>query len=155
MTNIPHGDPGLARGVDTETFRDIEVFLSNSPPPVTQPFKMPKVASGAAVTHPIYSVMALDANGKIHQVADSTDRTDDGCARVILAGQYTQQAAAGGAEIDCEAYIEGHFNIDGLVWDDTFDDDPKKLAAFGSFGTGDFVNPGLIRVGVNPYNRKT
>ena len=155
MTNIPHGNPGLAQGVDAENFQDFEVFLSDRPAAVTRRFVLKKTA-GAAVTHELYTVMALDASGAIHQAADSNDRTDDGCARVILAGKYTQPAAAG-ADTVCEAYIEGHFNIDGLVWPAgaAFDTDAEKLAAFDDFlAANSLRNPGTIVVGTNPYHRK-
>jgi hypothetical protein len=161
MANIPHGNPGLAQGVDAENYQSFEAFLSDRPAAVTRKFVLKKSGSDA-VTHELYTVMAIDATGAIHQAADSTDRTDDGCARAILAGKYTQPASSG-SDTECEAYIEGHFNIDALVWNAAFDNDAKKLAAFDSFGTSNitgavnspFTNPGTIVVGVNPYHRKT
>lgn len=151
MNDIPLGAPGLASGIDTEDYTQHALLLSTSPPLITESFTLKKTAD-AAVTHKLGTVMALDATGAIHQAADSTNRTDDGCARVVLAGQYTQPASTG-ADIQCQAYIQGHFNIDALTWNAAFNTDAKKLAAFDSNGVDDFQNPGTIKVGVNHYHR--
>ena len=48
MTNIPHGNPGLAQGVDAENFQDFEVFLSDRPAAVTRRFVLKKTAGPAS-----------------------------------------------------------------------------------------------------------
>ena len=152
--NIPTSNPGVASGVDRDNFRSHEHLLSDSPEPVTRNFRMVKAAAGGAVEHGLYSVMALNAAGEIHQAADSVDRANGRCARVILAGPFTQQANAGGQTIMVAAYVQGHFNADALIWNAAFDTDAKKLAAFDSFGVDDFPNPGQIKLGLNKYNRR-
>lgn len=145
MTTIPIGNPGLAGGVVTENFKKFEVLLSDRPAIFGEEVE---VAAAYTGTLALYSVVKLDAAGRITGLADNVSGANAAGAKGILAMQIVKTGAG-----TPKAYIYrgGHFNIDALVWDDTtFDTDAKKIAAFR-----DAPTPSAMVLGFNRYHRKT
>ena len=153
MADIPFNQPGLAGGVDTEEFKNYEFLLSNSPPLITQEVVM--VGAAAETVFKLGSVVKMNTTGQISGLADNVLGTHADGAVGVLAGEFKQPASG---TIKVSLYIQGHFNVDALVWDSAFDDDTKKLNAFN--GTLQALNGALtlpyrnIRVGTNAYHRK-
>ena len=164
MTDIPHGDPGLAAGVTQETFNQYPVFLSNSPPPITHEVTIVGAAANTDnKTFDYLAVVKVDTDGKVVDLADNVSGAHADGAVAIMAGKFVQGESTMtqvGPDVKASVYIQGHFNIDMLGFDaTTFDTDAKKLAAF--YGELLAANGAKaipfrnIKVGVNAYNRKT
>ena len=130
-TKIPQGKPGVA-SFASETFGnhgdprfgDGEATTTN----------ITVTASGADIDLGLYSV--LNAAGTA--LADYNATRDAGCANYILAEPIF---IADGESMDVPVYRTGHFNMDALVWDTSYDTDAKKKAAFeGSVSPTIFVS---------------
>lgn len=148
MTTIPVGTPGRAGGVDTENFKQFPLFLSNSPPVHSREVAVANTA--AATTYALYSVVKLDADGRISGLADNLSGADADGARGIVAGRVVSNIA-GTSFPTTHIYEGGHFSIDALTFDEaTFDTDAKKIAAFRGAPT-----PAVVQLGINKYHRKT
>lgn len=144
MTTIPIGNPGLAGGVTTENFKKFEVLLSDKPPVFGEEVE---VAGGFTGTLELYSVVKLDAAGRIAGLADNATGSNAAGARGILA---TRIEKSDGSTPKAYIYRGGHFNIDMLVWDNAFNTDALKIAAFR-----DAPTPSAMVLGFNRYHRKT
>lgn len=130
-TNIPTGKPGVAE-FKTETFggpgepRYGEGELTTTEITVT--------AGGSAISMALYSVLNLAGDA----LADWNATRDAGCANWIAAQPVEIPA---GATKKFAVYREGHFNMDTLVWDASYDTDAKRKAAFeGSVSPTIFVS---------------
>ena len=154
MADIPFNQPGLASGVDTEEFKNYAFLLSNSPPLITQEVKV--VSNASPATFAIGSVVKMDTSQRITGLADNEDGANAAGAVGILAGTVTQHASN---VVNASIYIQGHFNIDMLVWDSAFDDDTKKLNAFNAgplqANGGKAIPFRNIKLGTNAYHRKS
>lgn len=129
-TNIPMGKPGVAE-FKSETFggptelRFGEGVLTTTELTVT---------AGADIDLPIGAVLNLAGSA----LADYNATRDAGCANYILAEPIV---IANGATMTFAVYREGHFNMDALTWDASYDTDAKKKAAFeGSVSPTIFVS---------------
>lgn len=129
-TNIPMGKPGVAE-FKSETFggptelRYGEGVLTTTEITITAP---------ANIDWPIGAVLNLAGTA----LADWNVTRDAGCANYILAQPVV---LANGASATIAVYREGHFNMDALTWDASYDTDAKKKAAFeGSVSPTIFVS---------------
>lgn len=130
-TKIPLGKPGVAE-FKSESFggpADIrfgEGVLTTTTLTVT--------ASGSDIDLALGSVLNLAGDA----LADYNGTRDAGCANYILAQPIF---IADGDTMTFAVYREGHFNMDQLVWDSSYDTDAKKAAAFeGSVSPTIFVS---------------
>ncbi len=128
-TTIPHGEPGVA-SFASETFGnkneprfgDGEAKTTN----IT-------VTAGADISLGLYSVLNLAGNA----LADYNASRDAGCANFILAEPIN---ILNGATMTFAVYRTGHWDMDALVWDASYDTDAKKKAAFeGSLSPTIFI----------------
>ena len=153
MADIPFNQPGLAGGVETEEFKNYAFLLSNSPPLITEDVVL--VGAAAETEFAIGSVMKMNGSGQLSGLADNTDGANAAGAVCIMAGTFKQPGSGTGT---ASVYIQGHFNIDALVWGSAFDDDAKKLNAFNGTVNASNGAKGLpfrnIKVGINPHHRK-
>lgn len=129
-TNIPMGKPGVAE-FKSETFggptelRYGEGVLTTTEITITAP---------ANIDWPIGAVLNLAGTA----LADWNATRDAGCANYVLAQPVV---LASGASATIAVYREGHFNMDALTWDASYDTDAKKKAAFeGSVSPTIFVS---------------
>lgn len=137
MTEIPFTTPNLA-GSESENFTQYDVFLSDSPEVVTRIFTVAASQNLAAM-----EVVGLDGSGHIIPAVLGT---------TPAIGFTTAPISSGGTPTETLAiFIGGHVDIDGLVWDATYDTDAKKLAAFDAAGAS---QPSRILADTNKYNRK-
>lgn len=132
---LNHGKPGIA-DFETRTYggplepRYGEGVATTTHMEITGP-------SGGA-TLALYSVIAADG-----ALAEHDSGASD--AYGILAAPVE---IAEGQTMSVPVYREGTWEIDALVWDDSFDDDEKKIAAFeGSASPTIFVQRGLHKPG--------
>lgn len=135
MTTIPMGNPGQA-GSSSEAFTQYDLLLSDTPTLFTEDMTL-----AASQDIAIYEVVGINGSGQIIPAVNGT--TD---AIGIAAGAIASQA---GENPTIQIVRGGHFNGDFLVWDASYDDDAKKIAAFrGAYA------PTQIVVAFNKYNRK-
>lgn len=129
-TNIPVGEPGVA-SFATETFGGpAEARYGDTPVTTTT---LAVTASGADIDLPLYSVV----NGA-GVLADWNATRDAGSADYIIAEPIF---IADGDTMTIPVYRTGHFNMDVLNWDASYDTDAKKKDAFlGSDSPGIFVS---------------
>lgn len=129
-TKIPHGKPGVAE-FKSESFGNFgDPRFGEGPWPTTN---ITITASGADLELGLYSV--LSSTG---QLADYAATRDAGCANYILAAPVT---IADGDSAVVPVYRGGHFDMDALIWDASYDTDAKKAAAFeGSVSPTIFVS---------------
>lgn len=118
-TNVPLGKPGVAE-FKSETFggpaelRYGEGALTTTELTIT--------ASGADIDLPLGAV--INGTGVL---ADYAAIRDAGSADYILAEPIL---IADGDTMTVAVYREGHFNMDALTWDASYDTDAKKKDAF-------------------------
>lgn len=130
-TTIPMGAPGVA-SFSSETFGNPDEPRFGEGVPTTTNITI--TASGAAINLPLYAVLNAAGNA----LADYNDPRDAGCANYILAEPIT---IADGDSMTVPVYREGHWSMDALVWDASYDTDAKKAAAFeGSVSPNIFVS---------------
>lgn len=120
-TTIPHGKPGVAEFKEEIFGGPTEVMFGDMP---VQTINVTLTASGADRTLALYSVLSGELDGVL---ADYNATRDDGCADYILATAIT---IPDGESATVPVYVQGHFNMDALVWDSSYDTDAKKKAAF-------------------------
>lgn len=120
-TTIPHGEPGVADFKEEIFGGPTEVRYGDMP---VQTINIDITASGADVDLPIYSVLNGEGNGIL---ADWNATRDAGSADYILAEPIS---IADGATMTVPVYVAGHFNMDALNWDASYDTDAKKKDAF-------------------------
>lgn len=127
---IPTGEPGVA-GFAMESWGNIgDVRYGDGELTTTE---LTITASGADIDLALYSV--INGGGTL---ADYNATPDAGTADYVLAEPIF---IADGDTMTVPVYREGHFNMDALVWDATYDTDAKKAAAFeGSVSPTIFVS---------------
>ncbi len=127
---IPTGEPGVA-DFAMESWGNIgDVRYGDGELTTTE---LTITASGADIDLALYSV--INGTGVL---ADYNATPDAGTADYILAEPIL---IADGDTMTVPVYREGHFNMDALVWDASYDTDAKKAAAFeGSVSPTIFVS---------------
>lgn len=127
---IPTGEPGVA-GFAMESWGNIgDVRYGDGELTTTE---LTITASGADIDLALYSV--INGTGVL---ADYNATPDAGTADYILAEPIL---IADGDTMTVPVYRAGHFNMDALVWDASYDTDAKKAAAFeGSVSPTIFVS---------------
>lgn len=116
---IPLNAPGIA-GFATESWSSAEEPRYGEGVPHTT---HEEVTSVGAATFALYSVVSVSPTGQI-AMAEYTTESD---AYAILAAPA---AFTAGQSMSLPFYREGHWSMDGLVWDASFDTDEKKAKAF-------------------------
>lgn len=120
-TTIPHGEPGVADHREEIFGGPTEAMFGDMP---VQTINVDITAAGADRTLALYSVLSGEADGIL---ADWNASRDAGSADFILATAVT---IADGETATVPVYVQGHFNMDALVWDASYDTDAKKKDAF-------------------------
>jgi hypothetical protein len=121
---IPYADPGVASFEELDTYTQ-QFLLNGAHPPLATAMGMP-MANDTAFDQ--FSVVGLDDNGDIAlATTGNVDPADD----IVPVGVLAHSAALGATGTqNAQVWYTGHFNIDALVYDASFDTDVKKLAAF-------------------------
>lgn len=120
-TTIPHGKPGVAEFKEEIFGGPTEVMFGDMP---VQTINVSITASGADRTLALYSVINGEGDGLL---ADWNAVRDAGSADMIIAEPVT---ILNGETAVVPVYVQGHFNMDALVWDASYDTDAKKKDAF-------------------------
>lgn len=120
-TNIPIGDPGVADFKEEKFGGPAEWRFGDMP---LQTKNVTLTASGADRTLAFLSVLSDEKDGVL---ADWNATRDAGSADYILATAVT---IPDGESVTVPVYVQGHFNMDALVWDASYDTDAKKESAF-------------------------
>lgn len=128
---IPQNAPGIA-GFATESWESTaEPRYGEGVPTTTHS----TVTSIAALTLALYSVVNINEDDEITLAEFSAGVSN---ANAILAMPVVM---ANGDSMSVAVYREGHWDMNGLVWDDSFDTDEKKRKAFeGSISPTIFVS---------------
>lgn len=135
-SKVPQGNPGIASFASESWGNEPHPFLSDTPPPVTQTVSI--TASGADI-----EITYLDVLNGAGALADYNATPDAGTADYIAAATIT---VPDGETKEVPVYRAGHFDMDALTWDSSYDTDAKKKAAFeGS------ASP-TIFIGKNPHS---
>lgn len=131
-TNIGPGQPGVA-SFSSETFGGpVEPRFGDGEAVTTN---ITLTASGAAINLALYSV--IDGNGG-GALADQAGATAADRANYIVAEPIS---IADGSSMVVPVYRTGHWDMDALVWDASYDTDAKKAAAFqGSLSPTIFIS---------------
>lgn len=124
------GTPGVA-SFSSETFGGpAEPRFGDGPATTTE---LAITAGGTDLNLGLYSVLS-----SVGLLADWNVTRDAGSANYILAEPISIPA---GATMTVPVYRSGHWNMDALVWDASYDTDAKKAAAFeGSVSPTIFVS---------------
>lgn len=134
---VPLGNPGVA-DFQSETWGNTnEMLISDTPPMATQTISVS--ASGADVEIALGQVLAADGSPAAQDGATAADKACYIAAMSIV--------VADGATKEVAIYRAGHFDMDALTWDATYDTDAKKKAAFDDAG----VSP-MILIGKRKFN---
>lgn len=118
-TTIPHGEPGVA-SFASETFGNKNEPRFGDGEAKTTNITFTPGASGSLA---LYSVLNLAGSA----LADWNVTRDAGCANYILAEPVV---LTNGVPITVPVYRTGHWDMDALVWDASYDTEAKKKAAF-------------------------
>lgn len=122
MPNItpPYADPGRAGFEVLDTY--LQNFLLAGNHPELKPAYSFASASGTELDQ--FAVVGLSAGNIVAAVRGSVDPDDDVQPIGILAHEKKD------GETRAHVWYSGAFNMDALVWDDSFDTDAHKEAAF-------------------------
>ena len=127
---VPLGNPGIAE-FSSETWGNTNPMLySDTPALVEKPITV--AASGADVEIALGQVLAADGSAAAQDGATAADKACYIAACSIV--------VADGDSALVPVYHAGHFDMDALTWDATYDTDAKKEAAFSDAG----VNPTIF-----------
>lgn len=131
--NLPIGTPGIAN-FESRTYGNEQQHLYSDTPPVVQT-TIEVTASGADVEITFLDVLAAGGAAAVQTEAAAADR-----ANFIAATTIT---VPDGETKTVPVYAAGHFTMDALGWDASYDTDAKKKAAFqGSLSPTIFVSKG-------------
>ena len=153
MTTILRGNPGLAAGVDTENFKQFDLFLSDQPGVYVTEHDVGDQA--AETVHALYSVVKLAAN-RIDGLADNTSGSHANGAVGVLGMTVTAQTAVARGAADrrrAKIYRGGHFNGDVLVWHKVTFLDPATSDGLRMRAFDGAPAPTNIVVGFNRHHR--
>jgi hypothetical protein len=130
---IGFGAPGVAGFQQDDGFTQRELLVGDTPSnggPVD--FKV-----GQNTVLPLYSVVGRNAQGNVALAKADGSIVAEGVLVVPVATGAGQTTTARG-------HTSGHFNMNALTWDASFDTEAKKVAAF-PLGSN-------ILIGKNPYD---
>lgn len=128
-TTLPQGAPGIALSATESYGGPIEALYGEGDVTTTSA----SVMSTAGVDLKLYSVVHVAANGEL----TLADETADGPTGILTA----PVVLTAGQSTTVDLYRSGHWNMDALEWDATYDTDAKKKAAFeGSISPTIFVS---------------
>lgn len=132
---IPSNDPGIA-GFATESYESAaEPRYGEGVPTTTHQ----TVTAVADVTFKLYSVVNINEDGEI--TLAEHDGTSSNATAILAAPAVFED----GDSMSLPFYREGHWAMDGLVWDASFDTDAKKAKAFeGSVSPTIFISKKLF-----------
>lgn len=119
--DIPVGSPGAANYA-SETWGNIPEHLFSDTPPVAEVTMDFTASGGSALEISFLDVLAADGTAAEEDGSTAEDR-----ANFIAAATTT---IADGETKSVPVYVAGHFNMQALNWDSTYDTDAKKKAAF-------------------------
>ena len=119
-TKVPMGKPGVAE-FKSETFGNMDEPRFGEGVPTTTNITV--TASGADISFDLYSVLSSTGGA----LADYAATRDAGCANYIAAQPVS---ILDGETATFAVYREGHWSMDALVWDASYDTEAKKAAAF-------------------------
>ena len=130
---VPYSEPGIA-GFAKESWGNKQNWqFGDTPALTTQVVQF--TASGDDL-----EIGFLDVLNGAGALADYNATPDAGTADYIAAMPIT---IADGDTASVSVYVMGHFEMDALTWDSTYDTDAKKAAAFqGSVSPTIFVSKG-------------
>lgn len=122
--NVPYADPGRAAFEVLDTYTQ-GFLLAGNHPELAPAYGFPLAND---TTFAQFSVVGLDGSGELAlAVTGSVDPEDD----IQGIGVLAHAASLGGTGSGTgQVWYSGCFNMDALVWDDSFDTDAKKEAAF-------------------------
>lgn len=130
---VPYSEPGVA-GFEKETWGNRPTWQYGDTPALTTIVKQ-FTASGADL-----EIGFLDVLNGEGALADYAATRDAGSADYIAAMPIT---IPDGETASVSVYTMGHFEMDALTWDASYDTDAKKAAAFeGSLSPTIFVSKG-------------
>lgn len=130
---VPYGDPGIA-GFEKESWGNKQNWQYGDTPALTTK-TVSFTASGADLT-----ITFLDVLNGAGAKADYNVTPDAGTADYIAATTIT---IPDGETKSVPVYVQGHFEMEALGWDASYDTDAKKEAAFqGSISPTIFVSKG-------------
>lgn len=128
---VPYGEPGIA-GFEKESWGNRQTWQYGDTPALTT-VNVGFTAGGADLVIALLDVLASDGGAAVQTGATAADR-----ANYIAAASVTIPA---GTTVRVPVYVQGHFEMDALNWDATYDTDAKKSAAFqGSLSPTIFVS---------------
>lgn len=121
---FPYADPGVASFEVMDTYIN-QNLLAGIHPELKPAYSFPMANNTSFVQ---FSVVGLDANGDLAMaVRDSVDPADDIQPIGVIAHASALGATGTGS---APVFYSGHFNMDALVWDASYDTDAKRKAAF-------------------------
>ena len=128
-TTTPYADPGRA------SFERIDEFVNSNllagPHPELKPAIGLPLANDTNLAQ--FSVVGRDGDGKIAMATTGNVDPADDIQPIGVVAHAVSLGAAGST--NAQVFYSGCFNKDHLVWDDSFDTDAKKLAAFNGAPT--------------------
>lgn len=116
---IPVGaDAGMASGVDSDTYVHRPLWTGNAPT---------RSSNEVAAEAPLAALTVVGRNADLELVPATYATDDTGVAPIgVTAAAVLEDATA----LNVPVWLDGQFNPDALVWDDSFDTDDKKAHAF-------------------------
>jgi len=130
---VPYGEPGIAN-FEKESWGNKQNWQYGDTPALTTK-TISVTASGADVVIGFLDVLAVDGGAADQAGVAAADR-----ANYIAATAIT---VVDGTTKDVPVYVQGHFEMNALTWDASYDTDAKKEAAFqGSVSPTIFVSKG-------------
>lgn len=130
---IPYGEPGIA-GFDKESWGNRQNWQYGDTPALTSK-SIAVTASGADVTIGFLDVLAADGSAAAQAGATAADKANYIAATAVVVPD--------GSTVQVPVYVQGHFEMEALNWDASYDTDAKKEAAFqGSLSPTIFVSKG-------------
>jgi len=130
---VPYSEPGIA-GFEKESWGNKQNWQFGDTPALTS-MTLAVTASGADVVIGFLDVIAVDGGAAAQAGATAADR-----ANYIAATTIT---VVDGTTKEVPVYVQGHFEMEALNWDDSYTTDAMKKAAFqGSVSPTIFVSKG-------------
>lgn len=122
--NYPYMDPGRAAFEELDTYVQ-NYLLAGQHPELAPAYSFP-LANDTSFEQ--FSVVGLDGDGNLALAeTGNSDPADDIQAIGVLAHEVSLGSSGSATG---PVWYQGNFNMDFLVWDDSFDTDAKKEAAF-------------------------
>jgi hypothetical protein len=128
---VPYGEPGIA-GFEMESWGNRDEWLYGDTPALVST-TITVAASGADVEIAFLDVLATDGDAAVYNATPGA-----ATANYVAATSIT---IPDGETAEVPVYAMGHFRMEALGWDASYDTDAKKKAAFqGSVSPSIFVS---------------